>query len=216
MIAGRRWTPRTIMAKSGKGKNSKADAPNERVIENRKARFDYTILDTLETGMVLKGSEIKSVRDGKVSLAEGYVRVEYVPTAPPRGNRPARESTRASVLARSSSSAAARRTRSDGPALWLHSVNIAEYAPAGPSGSVGQHAPTRTRKLLAHKREIIKLAREVQQKGVTLVPLKIYFKAGKAKLLVGLAKGKTNVDKRQSIAKRQVDRDIARAMTRKM
>lgn len=209
------------MAKAGKGKNTKADAANDRVIENRKARFDYTILDTLETGMVLKGSEIKSIRDGKVSLAEGYVRVEYLPPPSPSAARSGRGSatgsTRASVLARSQGkAAAARRTRSDGPALWLHSVNIAEYAPAGPSGSVGQHAPTRTRKLLAHKREIIKLAREVQQKGVTLVPLKIYFKAGKAKLLVGLAKGKTNVDKRQSIAKRQVDRDIARAMTKRM
>lgn len=151
--------------------------------------------------MVLKGSEIKSIRDGKVSLGEGYVRVEYAASGLTGGKKKA---------------AKAKPTRSDGPALWLHSVNIAEYAPAGPTGSNAQHAPTRTRKLLAHKREIAKLAREVQQKGVTLVPLKIFFQNGKAKLLVGLAKGKTNVDKRESIAKREMQRDIARAVSRRM
>lgn len=190
------------MAKGGSSKKGHGAGEHERVIENRKARFDYAILDTLETGMVLKGSEIKSIREGKVSLAEGYVRAEFLGTV--KGS------------SKPSSTRAAAARRSEGPALWLHSVNIAEYAPAGPTGSVGQHSPTRTRKLLAHKREIARLAREVQQKGVTLVPLKIYFKAGKAKLLVGLAKGKTGVDKRQTIAKRQVDRDIARAMSKRM
>lgn len=192
----------------------KKQSTNEPTIENRKARFDYAILDTIETGMVLTGSEVKSVRDGKVSLAEGYVRVELglvkgkltqagrgVKTNPPppvAGRRP--------VV----------RIRPAEPGLWLHSVNIAEYAPAGASGAAGQHLPTRTRKLLAHKKEIAKLAKEVSVKGMTLVPLKIYFKNGKAKCLVGLARGKSHEDKRDTIAKRDAQRDIQRAMSRRV
>ena len=196
------------MAKSKS--NTKAGS-GDRVIENRKARHDYAILDTIEAGMVLKGSEIKSIREGKVSLAEGYVRVEFAPAGLTGGKK-----LSGGVGGGEGRAAAkAKASRSDGPALWLHSVNIAEYAPAGPTGSAAQHAPTRTRKLLAHKREIAKLAREVQQKGVTLIPLKIFFQNGKAKLLVGLAKGKTNVDKRESIAKREMKRDIDRAVSRR-
>lgn len=176
----------------------------DRVIENRKARFDYAILDTLETGIVLRGSEVKSIRDGKVSLAEGYVRAEH-PLVPGSGRARGKPTGRAGGSARIAA-----------PALWLHGVNIAEYPPAGPSGSVGQHQPTRTRKLLAHNREIARLARECQSKGMTLVPLKVYFKNGKAKVLIGLAKGKTKGDKRQTIAKRESDRDIARATSRRM
>jgi len=133
-------------------------------IENRKARHDYEILETLECGIMLLGSEVKSVRDGKVSLAEGYVRVQAAP-----------------------------------PALLLHAVNIAEYGPAGPTA----HQPTRTRKLLAHKREIDKLVRQVEQKGVTLIPLKMYFKDGYAKVLVGLGRGRRSHDKRQALAERE-------------
>jgi SsrA-binding protein len=102
------------------------------------------------------------------------------------------------------------------PGLWLHSVNIGEYGPAGRAGSVGQHRPTRVRKLLAHKQEIAKLAQRVETGGMTIVPLKIYFKNGKAKLLIGLAQGKTRGDKRAATAKREADRDIARAMSRRM
>src|SRR5262245_44614555 len=112
----------------------KPSKPEDRAIENRRARFDYHISDTLEAGIMLRGSEVKSVRDGKVSLSEGYVRVQENP-----------------------------------PALYLHSVTIDEYGPAG----VRQHATGRTRKLLAHKREIAKLARQVDQKGMTVVPLKL-------------------------------------------
>lgn len=187
-------------------------------IENRKARFDYHILDTLETGMVLKGSEIKSVRDGKVSLGEGYVRVEYAP-AGLVGQRAGKKKRGAGVDANAGRAAkraaAMAAARYEGPSLWLHSVNIGEYAPAGPAGAVGQHAPTRVRKLLAHKREIAKLAKEVQVKGMTIVPLKIYFKNGKAKLLIGLGKGKTQGDKRETIAKRETDREMARAMSKR-
>jgi SsrA-binding protein len=155
---------------------AKRKSTHSPTIENRKARHDYHIEDTLETGIILHGTEVKSVRDGKVSLAEGYVRVQEEP-----------------------------------PALFLHAVNIAVYPPAGPI----QHIPTRTRKLLAHKREIARLARQVAQKGVTLVPLKMYFKGGYAKLLIGIARGKGKSDKRQAIAEREVKRDLARAMSRR-
>lgn len=148
----------------------------DRTIENRRARFDYHISDTLEVGIMLRGSEVKSVRDGKVSLAEGYVRVQENPLS-----------------------------------LYLHSVTIDEYGPAGALG----HAMGRTRKLLAHKREIAKLSRQVSQKGMTIVPLRLYFKNGFAKLLIGLGKGKTRADKRSSIADRESKRDISRAMSRR-
>lgn len=154
-------------------KPKSTDAPS---IENRKARFDYHISDTLECGIMLQGSEVKSVRDGKVSLAEGYVRAQENP-----------------------------------PALYLHSVNIDEYAAAGANG----HKMGRTRKLLAHRREILKLVRAVDQKGFTIVPLKMYFKNGYAKVLVGLGEGKKAYDKRQAIAKRESDRSIQRAMSRR-
>jgi len=160
-----------------KGKDKPAD---DRTIENRKARFDYEILETLEAGIALRGSEVKSVRQGHVSLAEGWVRPQGSP-----------------------------------PQLLLYGVNIGEYGPGGPLGSMGQHKPTRTRTLLAHKREIAKLARQVAEKGLTIVPLKMYFKNGYAKVLIGLARGKTQHDKRDSIAKREAKRDIDRAMSRK-
>lgn len=149
----------------------------EQLIENRKARHDYAITETLETGIMLQGSEVKAIREGKVSLGEGYVRVQENP-----------------------------------PAMYLHSINIGEYGPAASN----PHHPTRTRKLLAHKREILKLARAVSQKGMTLVPLKMYFKNGYAKVLVGLGMGKSRADKRRSIAEREAGRDIQRAMSRRM
>ncbi len=145
-------------------------------VENRKARYQYHIHETLEVGIQLRGSEVKSVRAGNVSIAEGFVRVESSP-----------------------------------PAMYLHSVTIGEYGPAGGMG----HAPTRTRKLLAHKQEIAKLFRTVERKGVTIVPLKLYFKNGFAKLLVGVGEGKSRSDKRNAMAERDVQRDIQRGMTRK-
>lgn len=189
--------------------NSGSDKKEGPTIENRRARHDYAITDTVETGMMLTGSEVKSLRDGKASLAEGYVRVELGLvkgrlTAAGRGPKAGKDPR------------ATRRIRPIEPGLWLHSVNIAEYPPAGPTGAVGQHNPTRTRKLLAHRREIARLAREVSVKGMTLIPLKIYFKNGRAKLLVGLARGKTHADKRESIAKRDAQRDMDRAMSRRI
>lgn len=152
------------------------ESQHERVIENRKARFDYEIISTIEVGIVLRGTEVKSVREGKISLGEGFVRIEGKPLA-----------------------------------MHLYGVNIDAYGPAGPR----QHTPTRPRTLLAHKREIAKLFRETEPKGLTIVPLKLYFKSGYAKLLVGVARGKTRGDKRLTIAKRDMQRDINRAMSKR-
>lgn len=154
----------------------KSANPNEPVIENRKARHDYFIEETLEVGLKLRGSEVKSVRAGQVSLAEGYVKAEEEP-----------------------------------PSLTLYGVHIAEYAPAG---AAYQHNPGAARTLLAHKREIRKLAQAVRAKGATIVPLKIYFVRGRAKLLIGLGVGKQRGDKRQDIKKREAKREIDRAMSR--
>lgn len=218
-----------------KGKNkskgkSGDESPHSPTIENRKARFDYAILDTMEVGMVLRGSEVKSIRDGKCSLAEGFVRVEGVGIkasvkarpvdADEPGDKPAKPKKTVKTgwgAGSAGKSGGGKKVvyRASKPGLYLHAVNIAEYAPAGPSGSPGQHKPTRTRTLLAHSREMAKLAKQVETKGMTLVPLKIYFKNGKAKLLVGVARGKAAHDKRESIAKRDAGRDIARAMSRK-
>lgn len=160
------------MAKGGKDQRE-ANAPT---IENRRARYDYFIGETVECGMKLYGPEVKSVRDSKISIGEGYVSAQLEP-----------------------------------PVLLLHNVNIGEYAPAGSS----KPTPTRVRKLLAHKREIAKLFKASQIKGNTLVPLKVYFKNGYAKLLVGIGTGKKAHDKRQSIAERESQREIDRAMSKR-
>lgn len=146
-------------------------------IENRKARHDYHIEETIEVGMELKGSEVKSLRDGQASLSEGWVRASIAPLQ-----------------------------------LVLHSVHIAEYQNAAPAQ---QHNPQRIRKLLAHKREIKKLESFTSSQGRTLIPLKIYFSNGKAKLLIGLATGKNKSDKRQDIAKKTAQREINQAMRKK-
>lgn len=160
------------MAASGKPASS---APE---IVNRRARHDYEIGETLEVGIALRGTEVKSVRAGRVSLGEGYVRAHDAPIV-----------------------------------LELHGVHIDEYSAAGKGRS--QHTPARVRSLLAHRREIRRLAKASQAKGVTIVPLKIYFKEGKAKLLIGVGKGKAQHDKRQDIKKRDADREIRRTMSKR-
>ncbi|XAL99889.1 SsrA-binding protein SmpB [Phycisphaeraceae bacterium D3-23] len=145
-------------------------------IENRRARRDYNILDTLECGVVLQGSEVKSIRYGRVSLGEGYVAV----------NPNAME-------------------------LWMYNVDIAMY----PNAGVNQHAPKAIRKLLAHKRQIQKLYGLTTAKGVTLIPIALYFKEGRIKIEVAVGEGKRSYDKRDDIKKRDADRDMRRAMTRK-
>ncbi len=194
---------------SGKSRPAKSKARQDHspTIENRKARHDYAIGETFECGMILTGSEVKSIRDGKASLQEGFVRVELGQLkGGPRAEPDAKKAKPGQPVIR---------RRPSPPGLYLHGVNIAEYPPAGPSGSAAQHKPTRVRTLLVHARELAKMAREVTTKGVTVVPLKIYFKNGVAKLLVGLGKSKTHSDKRDTIAKRDAQRDIARAMSRK-
>jgi SsrA-binding protein len=148
---------------------------NERVIaDNRKARHNYHVLDTLECGIALVGSEVKSLRSGGLSLDEAYGRVE-------------------------------------GDEVWLLGANIAEY----PYSHKLNHEPKRRRKLLMHRREVKKFAGQAYEKGHTLVPLKMYFKEGRAKVLLGVCKGKQKHDKRESIKSRDMKRDMDRAMRRK-
>lgn len=166
------------MGAAKKKKSKASDAPE---ILNRRARHDYHIGETLEVGIKLVGTEVRSLREGKCSLQEGYVRAE-----------------------------------ADPPRLLLYSVHIDEYAPAGPVRAGKQHAFKRPRILLAHAREIRKLALASEVKGVTIVPLKIYFNdRGRAKLLVGVGTGKAQYDKRDAIKKRETERDIRREMSRR-
>ncbi len=160
---------------SRKGKKKKAgagDNPNERVIvENRKARHKYAVMETLECGLALVGSEVKSLRAGKVSLDEAYGRVKN-------------------------------------DEVWLVGCNIQEYSHA----SLMNHAPKRPRKLLLHRQEIRKFAGQAFEKGLTLVPLKLYFKRGIAKILMGICRGRKLFDKREKMKTDTVRREISRAM----
>jgi SsrA-binding protein len=140
------------------------------VATNRKAGFEYFLLDRFEAGIALQGSEIKSVRAGQVSLAESYVRVD------------------------------------NGSEAWLVDAHIAPYEPA----SRYNHDPRRPRRLLLHRKEIRELWDSVRQKGVTVVPVRIYLKDGRAKLEVAIAKGKKLYDKREQIARRDSERELAR------
>jgi len=147
-------------------------AKGSRVITvNRKAYHNYRIEESFEAGIALKGSEIKSIRAGKVSLSDAYAR-------PENGE------------------------------LWLYNSHIASYDAA----SYNTHEPVRPRKLLLHRKEIDILASKVVQKGLTLVPLKLYIKRGLAKLELGVARGKKVYDKRETIARRDADREVERAM----
>ncbi|QDU54043.1 SsrA-binding protein SmpB [Aeoliella mucimassa] len=162
------------MAKNKGGAKSKKDDAdkNEKLIaQNRKARHEYEVLDTLECGIVLVGSEVKSLRNGRMSIDEAYGRVD-------RGE------------------------------VWLVGVDIQEYTFA----NVQNHDPRRRRKLLMHRREIKKFAAQAYEKNLTLVPLKMYFKRGRAKVLMGICRGKKMYDKRETMKKRDVQRDLDRAM----
>jgi SsrA-binding protein len=138
---------------------------------NRRARFDYDINDVVEVGLVLTGTEVKSLRGGKASLAEAFATVR-------------------------------------GDELWLVQAHIPEYE----YGNRQNHDPTRQRKLLAHRDEIAEMARFTQEQGRTLVPMRLYWRDGKAKLQLGLATGKARHDKRASIAERDAQRDVDRAL----
>ena len=147
---------------------------NERSIaQNRKARHNYQVIDSLECGIALVGSEVKSLRSGRLSLEEAYGRVK------------------------------------DGE-VWLMGCDISEYTHANQLN----HDPRRPRKLLLHRREINKFANKAHEKGLTLVPLKMYFKEGRVKILMGICRGRKLYDKREAAKKATTDRDIQRAMRR--
>ncbi|MFC4225059.1 SsrA-binding protein SmpB [Lysinibacter cavernae] len=142
------------------------------VATNRKARHDYLIEDTYEAGMVLRGTEVKSLRQGRASLVDGYAFVEF-------------------------------------GEVWLDAVHIPEYF----NGTWNNHATRRKRKLLLHKHEIEKLAQKTREGGYTLIPLRIYFLDGNAKVELAVAKGKKEYDKRHALRERQDKREADRAMS---
>jgi SsrA-binding protein len=141
------------------------------VATNRRARHDYTIEDTFEAGLVLSGTEVKSLRQGRASLVDGYGFI-------------------------------------DGGEAWLDAVHIPEWG----QGSWTNHPPRRKRKMLLHKEQIIKISQKVSQGGYTLIPLSIYFSDGRAKVELGVAKGKREYDKRQTLRERQDRREAERAI----
>jgi len=163
-----------MMAKGKKNTAPDREHDNERLIaQNRKARHEYMVLDTLECGIVLVGSEVKSLRRGTISIEEAYGRIK------------------------------------DGE-VWLMGCDIAEYVEANQFN----HDRRRPRKLLMHRREVKKFAGKAYEQGLTLVPLKMYFKEGRAKVLLGICKGKKLYDKRESMKKRTMQREMDRAIRR--
>ena len=146
------------------------------VATNRQAKREFEIFDTIEAGMVLQGSEVKSLRNSQAQLAEAFCRIH------------------------------------DGE-IWLNSCHISKYDHSSPSFS---HEPDRPKKLLLHKREIYKLQAQVDQKGLTLIPLSMYFRNGKAKVELALARRKNLVDKRRQLAQREADREAQRAISQRM
>ncbi|KNE79906.1 MULTISPECIES: SsrA-binding protein SmpB [Streptomyces] len=160
------------MAKTNKAKEKARESGRKLVAQNKKARHDYTILDTYECGLVLTGTEVKSLRQGRASLVDGFVQL-------------------------------------DGGEAWLHNVHIPEYT----QGTWTNHAARRKRKLLLHREEIDKLERKSQESGHTIVPLQLYFKEGRAKVEIALAKGKKEYDKRQTLREKQDRREADRAIS---
>ncbi len=150
------------------------EAGRKVVVSNRKARHDYAIIDTYEAGMVLMGTEVKSLRLGRASLTDAFATVD------------------------------------DGE-VFLRNMYIPEYT----MGSWTNHEPRRTRKLLLHREEIERLIGKTREGGLTLVPLQVYFSSGKVKVEIALAKGKKSYDKRQDLAKRDAQREVARAVGRR-
>ena len=161
------------MSKSGKGR--KADDDGVKVVaQNRRARFDYDIEERIEAGLVLTGSEVKSLRESNVALSDSYAAMR-------------------------------------GDDLWLFNCRIGEYKAAASFG----HEPLRERRLLLNRAEIEKLRGKVEQRGMTLVPLSLYFKDGWAKVELGLGKGRAHEDRRDAIAEREHAREMDRAMSRR-
>jgi SsrA-binding protein len=151
-----------------------AEQDRKIVARNRRARYDYFIDDTVEAGLVLTGTEVKSLRAGRASLTDGFGQI------------------------------------TDGEA-WLHGVHIPEYT----LGTWTNHEPRRTRKLLLHRKEIDRLAVATRERGLTLVPLSLYFRDGRAKVEIALARGKRSYDKRHDLAERDAAREVDRALRRR-
>ncbi|WP_265459041.1 SsrA-binding protein SmpB [Enterococcus sp. HY326] len=141
------------------------------IAQNKKARHDYSIIDTIEAGIVLQGTEIKSIRNGRINLKDGFARVR-------NGE------------------------------VYLLNVHISPYE----HGNIFNHDPLRTRKLLMHRKQIDRLIGETKNTGVTLVPLKVYLKNGFAKVLIGIAKGKKQYDKREDLKRKDINREISRTL----
>ena len=174
------WGPERMPPKRSKKKQAKAAPPaGERqpyfrtVADNRRARFDYDLMERLEAGLALTGTEIKSVRAGKATIRDAYAQIR------------------------------------DGQ-MWLHNMHLAPWTGGGP----WNHEPMRSRRLLLHRGEIDRFGRQVLQKGLTIVPLRLYIKGHFAKVEVALAKGRRSYDKRQAIMRRETAREIGRAMRR--
>jgi SsrA-binding protein len=144
------------------------------IARNRRAFHEYQIDETLEAGMVLTGTEVKSLREGRASLADGFAEIS-------------------------------------GDEMWLHGVHIPQYT----QGTWTNHEPRRTRKLLLHRKEIDRLASSTRERGLTLIPLSLYFKDGKVKIELGLARGKRTYDKRHDLAKKDAAREVERELRRR-
>jgi len=142
------------------------------VANNRRATYEYFIEDTIEAGIVLTGSEIKAIREGKVTISEAYVRIEN-------------------------------------DELWLIGANVSPFA----NGGYANHRPDRARKLLAHRRQIVNFREQIERKGLTIVPLRLVLRDGRAKLVIGVAKGKKLYDKRASDAERQSKKDVQQELS---
>lgn len=147
------------------------DQPRETIARNKRARHDYEILETWEAGLVLRGTEVKALREGRANLTDAY-----------------------GVL-------------NEGE-VFLLNLNIGSYG----LGNQFNHEPTRTRKLLLHRREIRRLIGAIERQGLTLIPLELYFLRGRAKVLIGLGRGKKAHDKREDLKRKDADREIARAL----
>ena len=163
-----------LMPQKKKNKSKRSSAQSSIVCRNRKARYQYDILEELECGIALQGSEVKSIRNGKISIDEAYVRVR-------------------------------------GDELWLVGSHIAEY----PQAALANHDPLRPRKLLAHKRQIQKLAQAAEQKGLTLIPLSVYFSRGFVKVRIAVARGRKLHDKREKLRKEADRREIRQRLGRR-
>jgi SsrA-binding protein len=155
-------------------RSSNRDSRRRVIASNRRARHDYSIVDTYEAGLVLTGTEVKSLRAGRASLVDGFATIR------------------------------------DGE-VWLQGVHIPEYA----QGTWTNHEPRRQRKLLLHRAEIERLIGRTRESGLTLVPLQLYFRDGKVKVELALARGKRSYDKRQDLARRDAEREMARAVGRR-